>query len=85
VKPEQALYGALEVKRLLRSTLHFLSLDHFSCSIAPQAFSRSDQHHAGAVARSGRQGRRFFSAADGLSLTNASTAARYGKSGRGQK
>ena len=26
-----------------------------------------------------------FSAADGLSLSDASTAARYGKSGRGQK
>jgi hypothetical protein len=82
VKPEQALYGVLEVKCL---TLHFLSFGHFSCSIAPQAFSRPDQQHAEAVARSGRQGRRFFSAAEGLSLTDASTAARYGRSGCGQR
>jgi hypothetical protein len=31
--------------------------------------------HSVAVARSGGQGRRFFSAAEGLSLTDASTAA----------
>ena len=34
-----ALYGALEVNRLLDSTLHFLSLGHFSCSTVPQACS----------------------------------------------
>jgi hypothetical protein len=79
VKPEQALYEAFEVKRLLHSTLHFLSLGHFSCSTAPQDFSRPDQRYAEAVARSGRQGRRFFSAAEGLSLSAASTAAPYGR------
>jgi hypothetical protein len=63
----------------------FPSLGQFSCSTAPQAFSRPDQQHAEAVARSGRQGRRFFSAAEGLSLTGASTVARYGRSGRGQR
>jgi hypothetical protein len=35
----------------------------------------SRPHIAVAVARSGGQGRRFFSAAEGLSLTDASTAA----------
>src|SRR5512145_1392168 len=39
--------------------------------------------HSLAVARSGRQGRRFFSAAEGLSLTDASTTARYLPSGCG--
>src|SRR6476659_828103 len=42
---------------------------------APRAFFRPDRILAVAVARSEGQGRRFFSAAEGLSLTNASTAA----------
>jgi hypothetical protein len=36
---------------------------------------RSVAHISIVVARSGGQGRRFFSAAEGLSLTDASTAA----------
>jgi hypothetical protein len=44
---------------------------------APRAFFRPDRHIAVAVARSEGQGRRFFSAAEGLSLTNASTAANW--------
>jgi hypothetical protein len=42
---------------------------------APRAFFRPDRIFPAAVARSEGQGRRFFSAAEGLSLTNASTAA----------
>jgi hypothetical protein len=41
---------------------------------APRAFFHPDRTLL-AVARSGGQGRRFFSAAEGLSLTDASTAA----------
>src|SRR5205823_13349950 len=41
----------------------------------------SRPHIAAAVARSGGQGRRFFSAAEGLSLTDASTAAGCPRSG----
>src|SRR5258708_22452626 len=47
---------------------------------APRAFFRPDRHIAIAVARSGGQGRRFFSAAQGLSLTGASTAAGWRRS-----
>ena len=38
------LYGAFEVKHLFDSTLHFLSLGHFFCSTAPQAFFRPDRN-----------------------------------------
>jgi hypothetical protein len=41
----------------------------------------SRPHISIAVARSGGQGRRFFSAAEGLSLTDASTAAGCRRSG----
>jgi hypothetical protein len=40
---------------------------------APRAFFRPRRHITIAVAHSDGQGRRFFSAAEGLSLTNAST------------
>jgi hypothetical protein len=60
------LYGAFFVKVML-----ILSFDprREHSSIRP--------HLAVAVARSDDQGRRLFSAAEGLSLTDASTAASY--------
>jgi hypothetical protein len=58
--------------------LHFILL----FDPAPRAFFRPDRILAIAVARSGGQGRRFFSAAEGLSLTDASTAAGCRRSGR---
>jgi hypothetical protein len=56
---------------------------HFSISLGgilwfdPRREHSSRPHIFLAVARSGDQGRRFFSAAEGLSLTDASTAAPY--------
>src|SRR5207253_6975913 len=47
----------------------------FFCSTRAASILPSRLHIAAAVARSGGQGRRFFSAAEGLSLTDASTAA----------
>jgi hypothetical protein len=47
----------------------------FFCSTRAASILPSRPHIAVAVARSGGQGRRFFSAAEGLSLTDASTAA----------
>jgi len=47
----------------------------FFCSTRAASILPSRPHIAAAVARSGGQGRRFFSAAEGLSLTDASTAA----------
>jgi len=47
----------------------------FFCSTRAASILPSRPHIAVAVARSGGQGRRFFSAAEGLSFTNASTAA----------
>ena len=47
----------------------------FFCSTRATSILPSRPHISIAVARSGGQGRRFFSAAEGLSLTNASTAA----------
>ena len=49
---------------------------HSFVRAAPRAFFRPDRITI-AVAHSDGQGRRFFSAAEGLSLTNASTAAGY--------
>src|SRR5258705_13847507 len=47
----------------------------FFCSTCAASILSSRPHICIAVARSGGQGRRFFSAAEGLSLTDASTAA----------
>jgi hypothetical protein len=49
----------------------------FFCSTCAASILSSRPHICIAVARSGGQGRRFFSAAEGLSLTDASTAAGY--------
>ena len=48
---------------------------------APRAFFRPDRIFPSPSRRSGGQGRRFFSAAEGLSLTDASTAAGCRRSG----
>src|SRR5439155_19048778 len=47
----------------------------FFCSTRAASILPSRPHIAAAAARSGGKGRRFFSAAEGLSLTDASTAA----------
>jgi hypothetical protein len=47
----------------------------FFCSTRAASILPSRPHITIAVARSDGQGRRFFSAAEGLSLPNASTAA----------
>jgi hypothetical protein len=47
----------------------------FFCSTRAASILPSRPHISIAVARSGGQGRRFFSAAEGLSLTDASAAA----------
>ena len=47
----------------------------FFCSTRAASILPSRPHISIAVARSSGQGRRFFSAAEGLSLTDASTAA----------
>jgi hypothetical protein len=47
----------------------------FFCSTRAASILPSRPHITVAVAHSDGQGRRFFSAAEGLSLTNASTAA----------
>jgi hypothetical protein len=67
------LYGAFFVN----GEHHFFRalFGHSFVRPAPRAFFRPDRILAVAVARSEGQGRRFFSAAEGLSLTNASTAA----------
>jgi hypothetical protein len=48
---------------------------------APRAFFRPDRIFPSPSRRSGGQGRRFFSAAEGLSLTDASTTAGCRRSG----
>src|SRR5258708_37071740 len=53
----------------------------FFCLTRAASILPSRPHIAIAVARSGGQGRRFFSAAEGLSLTDASTAAGCRRSG----
>jgi hypothetical protein len=47
----------------------------FFCSTRAASILPPRPHISIVVARSGGQGRRFFSAAEGLSLTDASTAA----------
>jgi hypothetical protein len=53
----------------------------FFCSTRAASILPSRPHISIAVARSGGQGRHFFSAAEGLSLTDASTAAGCQRSG----
>ena len=79
VKPEQALYGASFVKEV--GSFFYLFGRHSLVRPAPRAFFRPDRILAVAVARSEGQGRRFFSAAEGLSLTGPSTMARSIRSG----
>ena len=68
------LYGAFFVKGGAHHFVAPLFVDSF-VRPAPRAIFRPDRILAVAVARSEGQGRRFFNAAEGLSLTNASTAA----------
>src|SRR5262245_32076551 len=74
--------------------LSFSSVHHtiFSCFVTPFFCSTRAAsilpprpQISATVARSGGQGRRFFSAAEGLSLTDASTAAGYPRSGGRQR
>src|ERR1700730_8862951 len=53
----------------------------FFCSTRAASILPSRPHISIAVARSGGQGRRFFSAAEGSSLTDASTTADCRRSG----
>jgi len=53
----------------------------FFCSTRAASILPSRPHISIAVARSGGQGRRFFSAAEGLSLTGPSTTALSVRSG----
>src|SRR5258705_13958693 len=68
------LYGALFVKEASTHFCRPLSFPFF-CSTCAASILSSRPHICIAVAHSGGQGRRFFSAAEGLSLTDASTAA----------
>jgi hypothetical protein len=73
------LYGAFFVKVGARNLLSLASsLYHspFFCSTRAAGILPPRPRVVVAVARSDGQGRRFFSAAEGLSLTIASTAAR---------
>src|SRR5580693_3868835 len=67
------LYGAFFVKG--RHAILVVLCIPFFCSTRAASILPSRPHISIAVARSGGQGRRFFSAAEGLSLTDASTAA----------
>jgi hypothetical protein len=61
---------------LSRASRHFVLLSFpFFCSTRVASILPPRPHISIVVARSGGQGRRFFSAAEGLSLTDASTAA----------
>ena len=71
----------LSLSRVVHAILSLPCLFHSFVRPAPRAFFRPDRIFAIAVARSGGQGRRFFSAAEGLSLTDASTAAGCRRSG----
>src|SRR5208337_2047334 len=74
--PAYGLYGAFFVKGASRHFCRALYIiTPFFCSTRAASILPSRPHIAVAVARSGGQGRRFFSAAEGLSLTDASTAA----------
>jgi hypothetical protein len=57
------------------SHIIFRAVTSFFCSTRAASILPSRPHITIAVARSDGQGRRFFSAAEGLSLTIASTAA----------
>ena len=74
------LYGAFFVKG---GAHHFVAplFVPFFCSTRAASILPPRPHICIAVARSGGQGRRFFSAAEGLSLTDASTAAGCRRSG----
>src|SRR6202047_4165919 len=73
------LYGAFFVKGITPFLSSFVI--PFFCSTRAASILASRPHISIAVARSGGQGRRFFSAAEGLSLTDASTAAGCRRSG----
>ena len=73
------LYGAFFVKGITPFLSSFVI--PFFCSTRAASILPSRPHISIAVARSGGQGRRFFSAAEGLSLTDASTAAGCRRSG----
>ena len=73
------LYGAFFVKG--RHAILVVLCIPFFCSTRAASILPSRPHICIAVARSGGQGRRFFSAAEGLSLTDASTAAGCRRSG----
>ena len=73
------LYGAFFVKGITPFLSSFVI--PFFCSTRAASILPSRPHISIAVARSGGQGRRFFSAAEGLSLTAASTAAGCRRSG----
>src|SRR5271169_5105300 len=64
----------LSLSRVRHAILVVLCIPFF-CSTRAASILPSRPHISIAVARSGGQGRRFFSAAEGLSLTDASTAA----------
>ena len=72
--PASGLYGALFVKGASR---HFCRpfVIPFFCLTRAASILPSRLHISIAVARSGGQGRCFFSSAEGLSLTDVSTAA----------
>src|SRR5215510_14409932 len=81
----RAQFGHTACMGLSLSSVHHTI---FSCFVAPFFCSTRAAsilpprpQISATVARSGGQGRRFFSAAEGLSLTDASTAAGYPRSG----
>ena len=74
--PASGLYGAFFVKGI--APFLSSSVIPFFCSTRAASILPSRPHISIAVARSGGQGRRFFSAAEGSSLTDASTAAGCG-------
>jgi hypothetical protein len=73
------LYGAFFVKGY-HAIFVFLVIPFF-CSTRAASILPPRPHISIVVARSGGQGRRFFSAAEGSSLTAASTAAGCRRSG----
>ena len=77
--PHPACMG-LSLSRGRHAILVVLCIPFF-CSTRAASILPSRPHISIAVARSGGQGRRFFSAAEGLSLTDASTAAGCRRSG----
>ena len=75
----ETLYGAFEVKYRFHGIFIFLYPSFFVRS--QSLFLRPDPQYRKAGARRGCQGRRFFSAAVGLSLTGPSTTALSMRSG----